>query len=228
MTVSRETSCYIDWPDHKILCFGAEKLGVNLSREQAEKMLDYLNLLRSWNRKISLVGTEKKADQVVLHLLDSLAPLPFVNKNCKNVMDFGSGAGLPGLLLKIMNEEWEMTLVDSREKKTAFIKQAIRKLGLERSLVLTERLGSRPLKEHAGKYDLISFRAVGDLLDLAGLLKGYLVPDGGLLAYLGPKQKVRELEPELSELGYVIDWVRDFYLPFLERPRRISLIVKNK
>ncbi|MBW2060611.1 MAG: class I SAM-dependent methyltransferase, partial [Deltaproteobacteria bacterium] len=106
-------------PLDRLLIKAAQKLGLKLDHAQVSMLLTYLSELILWNKKINLIGPSTPADTVVRHLADSLAPLPFLPQGPLRVLDLGSGAGLPGLVLKTVRPSWTVTLCESNQKKAA-------------------------------------------------------------------------------------------------------------
>jgi 16S rRNA (guanine527-N7)-methyltransferase len=140
-----------------LLVEGAKTLGVPLSADAIDQCSHYLDLLIRWNRKINLTGTRSPHEIVIRHFLDSLTPLlldlPF---GCW--ADVGTGAGFPGLILKIVRPELSMTLIEASEKKVAFLLSAIGQLGLTDITVICNRL-ERVLPS-SKLFDILASRAV--------------------------------------------------------------------
>ena len=143
MSVSRGTSGWRSWLDRDILCFSAKKVGVKLTSEQTDFLLEYLELLRKWNRKINLIGPGPPEEQVILHLVDSLSALPHLGAEPNRLLDLGSGAGLPGLVLAVLRPGLQVSLAESRSKKAAFLKEAVRRLGLVKTVRAVGRADPR-------------------------------------------------------------------------------------
>ncbi len=100
----------------KILVSGLEALNLSLSDDKIEQLLDFIKLIEKWNKAYNLTAIRDREDMVRLHLLDSLAIVPFIEG--KRVIDIGTGAGLPGIPLAVYLPEIEFTLLDSNAKKT--------------------------------------------------------------------------------------------------------------
>ena len=101
---------------------GAEALGIELTAAQHSALMDYLSLLHKWNKAYNLTAIRKAEGMVSLHLLDSLAVHPVV-QDVDNIIDVGTGPGLPGIVLAILNPQKRFTLLDSNGKKTRFLFQ---------------------------------------------------------------------------------------------------------
>lgn len=137
------------------LAHGIDALGLSVSADAQARLLEFLRLLRKWNPRIRLVGDPERDDAVDTLLVDSLAPLRVSPEGAKRVIDVGSGAGLPGLVMVIARPELELTSLEPIHKKTAFQKTACRELGLDAARVLAQRIEDH----HIGDYDLAVSRA---------------------------------------------------------------------
>ena len=223
--VSRETTPFFQLPEDKILESGANDLSIDLSVEIITVLLQYLELLRRWNKKIQLIGPAKPAEEVVLHLIDSLAGLRFLDQDQGRFLDLGSGAGLPGIPLAICRPDWKFTLVESRDKKAAFIRNAVRSLGLDNVDVRSIRAGAKGDGLDKKGFDLVSARALGSLKDIFFIARPYIAPSGGFLAYKGPgvDEELFEAEPSLGSLALKLVSRINYQLPFINRSRSLLL-----
>ncbi len=227
MIVSRETAGWPDVSAEELLAAGAEILGVALEGPVREKLLDYLALLRRWNKKINLIGRAGLNEDVVIHLLDCLAPLAVIPPDPVGLLDIGSGGGLPGLVLKIARPQWPTTLSEPRAKRAAFLRQAVRELKLDGVEVLEGRV-ERGMGQDRG-FGLVTVRAVGDLSNILELA-GEVVESGGrLLAYKGPRagEEMDTAREILKENGFSLEKRQDFALPFLNHERTNLIFLKN-
>ena len=119
---------------------GALELGVELSAQQHEQLLDYLALLIKWNKAYNLTAVRDPNEMVSRHLLDSLSVVPFVSEAGDNWLDVGSGGGMPGIPLAILFPERQFTLLDSNGKKTRFLTQVKLELKLANLQVIHSRV----------------------------------------------------------------------------------------
>ncbi|MGZ8189752.1 MAG: 16S rRNA (guanine(527)-N(7))-methyltransferase RsmG [Methylococcaceae bacterium] len=175
----------------EILISGLDSLNLNLGEEQIEKLLSYVRLIEKWNKAYNLTAIRNREEMVRLHLLDSLAMIPFVEG--KRVIDIGTGAGLPGIPLAICLPEIEFTLLDSNAKKTRFVQQVVLELKLKNAVVCHER-SENFHPEHA--FNAVITRAFASLADIVRLTKHLLVKNGVLLAMKG-----QNLENELVQVS---------------------------
>ena len=105
-----------------LLLKGAEKFGIILSKVQLDKFFIYMELLKTWNKKINLTSIEEDRDIIIKHFIDSLSIIPFIKDRSSRLIDIGTGGGFPGIPLKIACDELDITLLDSTEKKSIFLK----------------------------------------------------------------------------------------------------------
>lgn len=174
---------------------GCKQQGLKLAAEVCEKLLIYLNLLDKWNKVYNLTAIRAEDKVVSHHLLDSLAVLPFVPKG--RLLDAGSGAGLPGLPLAVVNPDLHVTLLDSNHKKSAFQRQAIAELGLSNVLVVSARAENYQVKE---KFSAIISRAFADLTTFVEVTSHLIRPEGAYLAMKGvyPNEELEQLSSKAN------------------------------
>ena len=162
-------------------------LGLRLSERQVEQLAMHFSLLVHWNRKINLTSLRRPEEIAVRHFEESLFLTKVVTVESGLLIDVGSGAGFPGLPLKIACPAMTAVLLEPSTKKTAFLKEVIRHCGLEGIEVRSERLEEAAQGELAGRASLVTLRAVALTADLLADLKNLLAPDGRLALFLGEK-----------------------------------------
>jgi 16S rRNA (guanine527-N7)-methyltransferase len=172
----------------KILEQGLLELNLNLSPEQIKQLLDYLALLQKWNKVYNLTAITNLVEMVSLHLLDSLSIIPHLKG--VTILDVGTGAGLPGLILAIARPDWQVTLLDSNSKKTRFLIQTMAELQLQNVKVVCSRVEHWQTKE---KFEVITSRAYSDLKQFCEQCFPFCEPRGCLAAMKG-KLPTDELE----------------------------------
>jgi 16S rRNA (guanine527-N7)-methyltransferase len=159
---------------------GLDQLGLAPDRATQNTLLDYLALLHKWNRAYNLTAVRDPRQMVARHLLDSLAVLPHLQGT--RFADVGTGAGLPGMPLAIVDPARQFDLLDSNGKKIRFLTQAIAELGLANVRAWQCRVEEwRPEQG----YDGVLSRAFASLADMAALCEHLLAPGGALLALKG-------------------------------------------
>ena len=178
-------------PLERILAEGLSDMALSATAQQQERLLAFIRLLKKWNRVYNLTAIENPADMVRLHLLDSLAVLPYLSG--ARVLDVGTGAGLPGIPLAVLSPEREFILLDSNAKKTRFVRQAAIELGLAN--VAVEHARIEQFQPSHG-FDVILARAFASLPAIAGETSRLLNPGGTILAQKGksPVEEFNSLE----------------------------------
>lgn len=198
------------------LAAGIAALGLALPEGTEAKLLAYLALLDKWNRVYNLTAVRDAERMVSHHLLDSLAAVPFFQR--ESVLDVGSGGGLPGIPLAIARPEVQVTLIDSIAKKTAFLLQAKAELGPGNLTVVTSRVEDyRP----AGGFDVITSRAFSDLREFVALTRHLLKPGGFWLAMKGlyPTEEIALLPP-----GVKVSADHELVVPGLDATRHLIVL----
>ncbi|MCF8178511.1 MAG: 16S rRNA (guanine(527)-N(7))-methyltransferase RsmG [Sulfuritalea sp.] len=163
---------------------GLAALGLDLPAAVQSKLLDYLALLKKWNRTYNLTAIREEREMLIQHLLDSVSILPALENSVlagRRWADVGSGAGLPGIPLAIVRPDLEMSLIEAVEKKTAFQRQA----KIELALVNVTAVGRRVEDLPGGQFDAVVSRAFADLADFVTLAGHLLVQNGRLYAMKG-------------------------------------------
>ena len=164
---------------------GAEApLGRRLTEKEQENFCKYQTLLVKWQKSHRLVGSDDPM-WIVEHLfLDSLLFLKLLPASCRKLADIGSGAGLPGLPIKIVRNDLEIVLIESRRRRAMFLNSVVRDLKLEGIQVLEGRIESLPSELH-GSFDAAVMRCAGDIEEMIPAA-AVLVTDSGLVVASGP------------------------------------------
>ncbi|RQR60840.1 16S rRNA (guanine(527)-N(7))-methyltransferase RsmG [Burkholderia sp. Bp9125] len=171
----------------KMLVDGANALGVALTDTQRNQLLDYVALLAKWNAVYNLTAIRDPQQMLIQHILDSLSIVPHLGERASaRVLDVGSGGGLPGIVLAIVRPEWQVTLNDIVQKKSAFQTQTRAELKLANLSVVTGRVETlQPGAEVSEKFDVIVSRAFADLSDFVKLARHLVAPGGAIWAMKG-------------------------------------------
>lgn len=164
----------------EILADGIRQLGLLVEAEKQQKLMQYLGLLQKWNRTYNLTAINKVEQMVSHHLLDSLAVLPHLQPG--RWLDVGCGAGLPGLVLAIMQPNWTFELLDSNSKKCSFVQQAMIELSIKNVQVHCVRVEEWQQVE---KFDGIISRAFAELEKFVVTTRHLILPGGRWVAMKG-------------------------------------------
>jgi 16S rRNA (guanine527-N7)-methyltransferase len=163
------------------ISFGATQMGVSLSDQQLELLVEYLELFIKWNKAYNLSAIRDPEQMIPLHLLDSLIVNSYI-QSVDNIIDVGTGPGLPGIVLAIMNPEKKFTLLDSNGKKTRFLFQAKLALKLDNVTIINERVEAYQPEQG---FDMIVSRAFASITDMTYWCTHLLAKDGIFLAMKG-------------------------------------------
>ncbi|MPS47441.1 MULTISPECIES: 16S rRNA (guanine(527)-N(7))-methyltransferase RsmG [Methylobacillus] len=159
---------------------GIRQLGLDLPAEVTEKLLAYLALLAKWNKVHNLTAVRDPEDMVTLHLLDSLSVLPHVPSG--SLLDVGSGAGLPGIVLAICRPDLQVTTIDAVQKKASFMRQAKAELQIDNLQVVAGRVEQF---EPEAPFDTVISRAFSEIALFVKLTRHLMAEDGLWLAMKG-------------------------------------------
>jgi 16S rRNA (guanine527-N7)-methyltransferase len=203
---------------------GGLLLGVPLSPHTVARLVRYLQELMRWNAKVNLTALRTETDILCKHFLDSLAAFKVIRLNSGlikpgpslRVLDVGTGAGFPGLVLKLYASDLAVTLLEPSQKKAAFLHHIIGLLGLSGVEVVIRRLEDFPGSEAPGAYSLVTTRAVKPEVVLAAAPR-LLAPGGRALFY-------RAQPLEAPPAGYRLIEQVSFTLPFTNDPRTLTLL----
>jgi 16S rRNA (guanine527-N7)-methyltransferase len=211
-----------------LLVEGAEAFGVRLNEKQLEAFDLYSRELLKWNQKINLTAIRSEKGIVLKHFVDSLSAFPYLSKTA-SLLDIGSGAGFPGIPLRIVQPSLEVTLIDSVRKKVDFQRHIIRTLGLKGTEAIHGRIQDKEiLRSMAGRFDTVISRAFSDLQTLLLLAFPFLKKGGILLAMKGELEKEEmRLFSKGEETRYRLQRTASFFLPTSSFKRSILLFEKG-
>ncbi len=191
--------------------------GLNVSEEAKEKLFAYQSILSKWNSKINLTAHRSLEESLEKNFLDSIALLPFISQN-KRVMDFGSGAGFPGLVLKVFFPELEIVLLEADLRKSSFLHAVIRELKLEKITVISQRVNvyQIELANFKNFFDAIVSRATISVSELILAGKFFLKPEGEVVAMVGKN--------DFDVGSHFVKKSFDYELPFSHSKRKIIAV----
>lgn len=170
----------------RILTEASHAIGMKLEKRHIALFEEYYRELLFWNAKINLVSVKSELDIPIKHFIDSLTPLKFIKNKSSSLLDIGTGAGFPGIPLKIAEDRLKVTLLDSSRKKASFLKNIVRKLKLRHTTVVNRR-AELLMREEAyhGGFGVIISRATFKLPDFLTMGKYFISPGGILIAMKG-------------------------------------------
>lgn len=206
------------------------KIKVDINDEQVLKFYKYMNMLIEWNENINLTAIVEPKEIILKHFIDSLTVFNDINEGC-SVVDVGTGAGFPGIPLKILRPDIEVTLMDSLNKRINFLQIVIKELELNGIVAIHGRIEDfGKNKDFREKFDCSVSRAVANL----SVLSEYMLP----LVRIGGKcicMKGSNVDEELEKANKAIDIlggklynVNKFFLPDTDMGRNIVIIKKEK
>jgi 16S rRNA (guanine527-N7)-methyltransferase len=196
---------------------GLAAMGLDLGAADGTRLAAYLELIAKWNRVHNLTAVRETQQMVVLHLLDSLAVLPHL-EGARNIVDVGSGAGLPGIPIAIARPEVRVTLLDSSHKKCAFLQQARTELALQNVEVVCDRV---ELWHPEHRFDAVVARRFSDLADFVTQARHLVAPGGRLVAMKGvyPFDEIARV-PSTHRVAQVLE----LHVPTLEAKRHLVFL----
>ena len=214
---------------NEILIKGALEMGLQITETVAGTFQRYYELLEEKNRVMNLTAITDEDEAAAMHFLDSIALLNMTDFRHKSVIDIGSGAGFPGLPLKLMEPSLSLTLLDAQQKRIGFLNEVCAKLEMKDVIcqhARAEEAAYRP--EQRGIYDIALSRAVARLNILCELCLPFVRPGGQFIAMKGADSdsEIAEAAEAAETLGAKIDQCVDYKLPFKGITHRAVLIGK--
>ena len=203
-----------------VLGEGIAAMRLDVSPAQQDKLMNYLALMFKWNAVYNLTSLRDPMQMVTHHLLDSLAAVPAFS-DARNVLDVGSGGGLPGIVLAIVRPDMKVSMIDTVHKKTAFLTQVKAELGLVNVTVYTARVEQLQVSD---KFDVITSRAFADLSDFVNW-SSHLLADGG--RYIALKGVAPKDEQERLPEAWKVDKVEPLDVPRLGAERHLIFIERS-
>lgn len=207
-----------------------KKINIKFKEEQLEKFYKYMNILLEWNENINLTAIIEPKEIILKHFIDSLTILKYL-KDKNSMIDIGTGAGFPGIPIKIMREDVNITLVDSLNKRIKFLNYVISELNLINIEAIHSRIEDCGQNvKYREKFDIVTSRAVANLSTLAE----YMIPmariNGQIVCMKGAEceTELEQSQKAIKVLGGKIKKVEKIVLPDGENKRNIIIINKVK
>lgn len=203
-------------------------LGIEINDIQLEQLNKYYELLIEWNKVMNLTGIVEEQEVYLKHFYDSLTIYKLINlNNIKNLCDVGTGAGFPGIVLKILFPKLKITLIDSLQKRINFLNEVIKNLDLKDIEAIHFRIEEYAITNR-DKFDVVTARAVAPL----NILSEYCIPlvkeNGYFVAMKGNAlEEINDSTNALKLLNSHIEEIKEFKLPIEESKRMLIKVKKN-
>jgi 16S rRNA (guanine527-N7)-methyltransferase len=217
----------LDEKEKRLLSEKALDFGIDLSQRHLDLFGAYMDELLEWNRRINLTGLSERKRIIIELFLDSLIPTPFIPEKGR-MLDVGSGAGFPGIVIKVCRPHLKTCLMEANSRKTSFLKQVVRLLKLSDVDVVNGRIESDKDKLHPDGYHLITARALAGPDRIITWCSPFLCSGGLLITFLG-SGAVDELEKcgiALETNFLVVDRLIPYSLPGMRSGRTLALLRK--
>ena len=215
---------------NELMCSYGKKIDIEFNDKQLKQFYDYMKLLLEWNEKINLTAIIEPEEVILKHFIDSLTINKYI-KNNKSIADVGTGAGFPGIPLKICRPDLNVTLVDSLNKRINFLNEVISKLELKDINTVHSRIEDFGKdKKYRESFDYVTARAVANLTTLSE----YLIPiskvNGQCICMKGNEigEEIKDSEKAINLLGGKIEKIDSFKLPGSDISRNVIVIDKIK
>ena len=207
------------------LKIAANDVNLELSEKQYEQFIKYMRLVQEWNEKINLTAIKKEDDIIVKHFIDSIFILKYINGY--KIIDIGSGAGFPGIPLKIAENNLDITLLDSVNKKVLFMQDSIEKMGLKNIVAIHGRAEdyAHDIK-YREQYDVATSRAVANMSTLVEYMLPFVKIGGFCICMKGPNsdEEIIDSKKAIFKLGGEIKEVKKYSI---EGNDRCLVIIKK-
>jgi len=222
--------CYPLWKDLEIILKeGAREVGVFLNQEMIQMFLVYLKELKEWNQKVNLTSLKEDGDIITKHFIDSLSLVPYLS-SAASLLDLGSGAGFPGIPIKIAKPSLKVTLLEATRKKVSFQRHLIRTLGLTHVHTIQGRTESlKSEDEFHLSFDTVTSRAFSRLEKFLMLGEPFVKKGGYLVAMRGrrAKEELKESRDVLKTLSLEVSKIVELELP-THRGKRCLIFAKKR
>ncbi|WP_338519552.1 16S rRNA (guanine(527)-N(7))-methyltransferase RsmG [Alteromonas gracilis] len=207
---------------HTILTSGLGALSLELSNMQQQQLVDYVVMIDKWNKAYNLTSVRDPKQMMVKHILDSLAIVPYLSDSAdENIIDVGTGPGLPGMPLAIAFPNKSFTLLDSLGKRVRFMTQCVHSLKLTNVTPVQSRV-----EEHNGEkpYDIVLSRAFASLKDMLHWCEHLVDSEGQFLALKGqfPQEEIDEVSDHFQ-----VSRTENLTVPNLVGERHLVWLKKN-
>lgn len=214
----------------RIMIENLKEINIYLSDFQLEQFYNYMNILIEWNKFMNLTGITDPKEIIIKHFIDSLTVLDKIDKN-NTIIDVGTGAGFPGIPIKIASPDTEVVLLDSLNKRVNFLNEVIKKLQLKGIKTIHGRAEDYGRdKNYREKYDVAIARAVAPLNILLEYLMPFVRVKGKCLCMKGAnsEEEISLSKRAIEKLGGKLIYTEEFLIPNTDMKRKIVEIEKIK
>ena len=205
-----------------------KKINIEITEKQVDDFYNYMNLLLEWNEKINLTAITEENDIILKHFVDCGTILKYIKDN-SSIIDIGTGAGFPGIPLKILNNSLKITLMDSLNKRIIFLNDVIEKLKLSNIEAIHARAEELARnKNYREKFDISTSRAVANLSTLSEYMLPFVKKDGIAISMKGSNidEELNNSKKAIKILGGKIEKTDNFNLAETDNLRNIIIIRK--
>jgi 16S rRNA (guanine527-N7)-methyltransferase len=202
--------------------------GIYLSQHQLSLLNTFMAELLDWNQAINLIGLSDRNRIINELLLDSLIPLTFIPE-IGRLLDVGSGAGFPGIVMKICRPRLKSVLLEANHRKTGFLRQVVRLLQLNNIEIINGRIEKNGFKLHPEGYNVITARALAPLERIIGWCSPFLSSEGIIIGFLGSKAKIslQKSRYAMEDNSLMVDRLIPYSLPGMRSGRTLAVLKKQ-
>jgi 16S rRNA (guanine527-N7)-methyltransferase len=217
----------LDEKEKDFLCEKAFDFGIDLSQHHLNLFSSYMDELLEWDRRMNLTGLSERKRIIIELFLDSLIPTPFIPERGR-MLDVGSGAGFPGIVIKIYHPHLKTCLLEANSKKTSFLKQVIRLLKLVDIEVVNGRIEMDKEDLNSDGYNIITARALAGLDQIVTWCSPFLSIDGILIGFLGSNAatEIEKSRIAMKTQSLVVDRLIPYSLPGMSSGRTLAILKK--
>lgn len=207
----------------------AEKINISLNEKQVDKFFLYKDLLKEWNEKINLTAITDDEEILIKHFIDSLTIEKHIDES-RSIIDVGTGAGFPGIPVKIVRDDIKLTLLDSLNKRILFLQEVLKQNNIENAVCIhgrAEDLGKD--SKYREQYDIATARAVANMSTLLELCLPFVKVGGKFICMKGNNvEELEEAKKALEVLGGEVEKIEKFTIPDTDIERNIIIVKKVK
>ncbi len=218
-------------PLESLLYESCKKINVELSKKQINQFMRYKDMLLEWNEKMNLTAITDEKEIILKHFVDSLIFCDNYYMGGRKIIDVGTGAGFPGLPIKIACPETKITLLDSLNKRVNFLNEVVKELGLENVECVHMRAEDGGNSEdYRQQYDICVSRAVANLAVLSEYCLPFVKPGGLFISLKGPEvdEELREADKAIRVLGGEVLDIKKAFIPETDIKHSLIVIKKKK